>query len=80
MLRLAGRIEAALKGLALTVTRPDRFHWPLRKVTDLEEQRRETYHYWASRPICERLNTIAELSRAVYSIQKVGKPRAEEPD
>ena len=44
--------------------RPDRSRWPLRKVTDPEE----------------RLNAIAELSRAAYSIQKVDKPREEEPD
>lgn len=50
-------------------TNPDRSHWTLRKVTAPEEQQQETYRYWASRPISERLDAIAELSQAAYSIK-----------
>lgn len=48
-----------------------RAQWTLRKVTDPKEQQRETYCYWQSLPISERLAAIGELTEAAYSIQKV---------
>jgi hypothetical protein len=42
----------------------------IRKVTDLEEQQAETYRYWASRPVAERLAAVCELSEAAYAFKK----------
>jgi hypothetical protein len=39
----------------------------IRRVTDLEEQEAETYRYWQSRPIGERLVAVCELSEAAYA-------------
>ena len=39
----------------------------IRRVTDVEEQEAETYRYWQSRPIGERLVAVCELSEAAYS-------------
>ena len=39
----------------------------IRRVTDLEEQEAETYRYWQSRPIGERLAAVCELSEAAYT-------------
>ncbi len=39
----------------------------IRKVTDLEEDRMETYRYWQSLPIGERLTAVWEVSQAAYS-------------
>jgi hypothetical protein len=39
----------------------------IRRVTDLEEQQAETYRYWQSRPIGERLIAVCELSEAAYA-------------
>ena len=39
----------------------------IRRVTDLEEQQAETYRYWQSRPIGERLIAVCELSDAAYA-------------
>ena len=38
----------------------------IRRVTDLEEQQAETYRYWQSRPVGERLIAVCELSQAAY--------------
>lgn len=38
----------------------------IRRVTDLDEQEAETYRYWQSRPIGERLIAACELSQAAY--------------
>lgn len=38
----------------------------IRRVTDLEEQQVETYRYWQSRPVGERLIAVCELSQAAY--------------
>lgn len=38
----------------------------IRRVTDLEEQQLETYRYWQSRPVGERLIAVCELSQAAY--------------
>ena len=39
----------------------------IRRVTDLEEQQAETYRYWQSRPVGERLKAVVELSEAAYA-------------
>ncbi len=39
----------------------------IRQVTDLEEQQAETYRYWASRPIGERLIAVCELTESAYA-------------
>lgn len=39
----------------------------IRRVTDLEEQQAETYRYWQSRPVGERLIAVSELSQAAYA-------------
>jgi hypothetical protein len=39
----------------------------LRRVTDPDEQQAETYRYWQSRPIGERLVAISELSQEAYA-------------
>ena len=36
----------------------------IRRVTDLEEQDAETYRYWQTRPVGERLAAVCELSAA----------------
>ncbi len=38
----------------------------IRRVTDFKEQRLETYRYWRSRPISERIEAITEIARDVY--------------
>jgi hypothetical protein len=42
----------------------------IRKVTDLDEQQAETYRYWASRPVAERLVAVCELSEAAYAFKE----------
>lgn len=39
----------------------------IRRVMDLEEQETETYLYWQSRPVGERLVAVCELSEQAYS-------------
>lgn len=38
----------------------------IRRVTDLKAQRAETYRYWQSRPISERIEAITDIARDVY--------------
>ena len=38
----------------------------IRKVTDLAEQRAETYRYWRSRPSSERFEATYQHSVALY--------------
>ena len=40
----------------------------IRRVTDVAEQDAETYRYWQSRPVGERLVAVCELSEAAYAI------------
>jgi hypothetical protein len=42
----------------------------IRKVTDLEEQQAETYRYWASRPVAERLAAVCELSESAFAFKE----------
>jgi hypothetical protein len=39
----------------------------IRRVTDLDEQQAETYRYWQSRPVGERLLAVRELTEAAYA-------------
>jgi hypothetical protein len=39
----------------------------IRRVADFEEQQAETYRYWQSRPVGERLVAVCELSEAGYA-------------
>jgi hypothetical protein len=43
----------------------------IRKITTVEDQDAETYRYWQSLPIGERLAAVCEVTEAAYSIQKV---------
>jgi hypothetical protein len=38
----------------------------IRRITDLKEQRMETYRYWRSRPAAERMEAVAEIVRDAY--------------
>jgi hypothetical protein len=42
----------------------------IRKVTGIEEQQAETYRYWQSRPVAERLAAVCELSEAAYALKE----------
>jgi len=39
----------------------------IRRVTDVDEQNAETYRYWQSRSVGERLIAVSELSQAAYA-------------
>ena len=39
----------------------------LRRVTDLDEQQAETYRYWQSQSIGDRLIAVSELSQTAYA-------------
>ena len=52
----------------------------IRRVTDLDEQQAETYRYWASRPIGERLIAVCELTESAYAFAAGFKRRSDEPD
>jgi hypothetical protein len=52
----------------------------IRKVTDLEEQQAETYRYWQSRPVAERLAAVCELSEAAYAFKESFKGVAVDAD
>ena len=39
----------------------------IRRVTDLAEQEAETYRYWQSQPVGDRLVAVCELSEAAYA-------------
>jgi hypothetical protein len=41
----------------------------IRIVTDFKEQQAETYRYWQSVPVGERLNAIMQLSKTAYSMR-----------
>ena len=45
----------------------------IRRVTDPEEQEMETYRYWQSRPIGERLIAVCEVSQAAYEFAQAFK-------
>jgi hypothetical protein len=39
----------------------------IRKVTDMEQQQAETYRYWHSLSIGDRLSAVWDVSEAAYS-------------
>ena len=39
----------------------------IRRVTDLDEQEAESYRYWQSRPVGDRLVAVCELSETAYA-------------
>jgi len=39
----------------------------VRRVTDAEQQQRETHLYWQSLPIGDRLSAVWDVSEAAYS-------------
>jgi len=43
----------------------------IRRVTDLKEQRMETYRYWRSRSVGERLSAVCEASVDAYAFKGV---------
>lgn len=45
----------------------------IRRVTDPVAQEIETYRYWQSRPVGERLVAVCELSDAAYSFRAAFK-------
>lgn len=52
----------------------------IRRVTDPEEQEMETYHYWQSRPVGERLIAVCELSEAAYAFAADFRGRSRNDD
>jgi len=52
----------------------------IRRVTDIEEQQAETYRYWQSRPVGERLIAVCELTESAYAFAAAFKRTAHEPD
>jgi len=43
----------------------------IRRVTDIEEQQAETYRYWRSRPVGERLEAVWEVTAAAYAFKGI---------
>lgn len=43
----------------------------LRRITSLQHQRRETYLYWQSRSVAERMEAIADIVRDSYALKGV---------
>jgi hypothetical protein len=43
----------------------------IRRVTDLKEQRMETYRYWRSRTAAERMEAVAEIVLDAYSMKGI---------
>jgi hypothetical protein len=39
----------------------------IRRVTNLDEQEAESYRYWQSQPVGDRLVAVCELSEAAYA-------------
>lgn len=40
-----------------------------RIYTDIREMKRDEYRYWQSRPVYERMEAVAEISRAAYAMK-----------
>ena len=43
----------------------------IRRVTDLKEQQAETYRYWQSRTLGERLSAVCEQSLIAYAFKGI---------
>jgi len=52
----------------------------IRKVTDVEEQQAETYRYWQSRSIGERLKAVCEATESAYAFAAAFRKEPDEPD
>ena len=52
----------------------------IRRVTDPEELELETYRYWQSRSIGERLIAVCELSHAAYEFAAAFKKGSNDVD
>jgi hypothetical protein len=52
----------------------------IRRITDFDEQRAETYRYWQSRPVGERLVAVCELSEEAYAFAEGFKGAAAHDD
>lgn len=52
----------------------------IRRVTDPEEQAIETYRYWQSRSIGERLIAVCEISEQAYSFARGFRKAAHDDD
>lgn len=49
-----------------------RADWTIRKIKREQDQNAQTYRYWQSRPVGERIVATWELTEAAYSIKRVG--------
>lgn len=52
----------------------------LRRVTDFEEQQDETYRYWQSQPVGDRLIAVCELSQSAYEFAASFKKGSRDAD
>jgi hypothetical protein len=52
----------------------------IRRVTDLEKQEEETYRYWQSRSVGERLLAVCELSQTAYDFAASFKKGSSDDD
>jgi hypothetical protein len=43
----------------------------IRRVASIEEQNAETYRYWQSRPLSERLLAVWEVTAAAYAFRGI---------
>jgi hypothetical protein len=43
----------------------------VRVYTSLEEMKADEYRYWQSRPVYERMDAVAEITRAAYAMKEV---------
>jgi hypothetical protein len=47
----------------------------IRRVTDLNAQREETYLYWRGRSAAERMNAVAEIVLNAYALRGIDLDR-----
>lgn len=50
----------------------------IRRVTDPDEQQRETYRYWQGRSVGERLIAVCELSESAFAFQRLASGRPQD--
>jgi hypothetical protein len=43
----------------------------IRRVTSFEEQKKETYRYWRSRPVGERLEQVWDATETAYAFKGI---------
>ncbi len=49
----------------------------IRRVTDLNAQREETYEYWRGRSAAERMNAVAEIVLNAYALRGIDLDRVQ---